>query len=77
MSATLTIDGLVIRVLFTRLLGARVHVFDGDNELVISPLPVRVVQGHASEAVRKAALRWVRLHQHEILLLGQKSGAAR
>ncbi len=76
MSAILTCDGLVIRLMFTRLLGARVHVFDGDDELVISADPLKIVQGRASDAVRKAALRWAELHRHEILVMGQKIGVA-
>ena len=76
MSGKFTADGLVIRLLFTRLLGARVHVFDGDNELVINPGPIEVVWGCAPDEVMQAALRWVERHQHEIRLMGSKIGVA-
>jgi len=66
----------VIRLLFTRLLGARVHIFDGDDELVISASPLKIVCGRASDAVKAGALRWVEVHQHEILLMGRKIGMA-
>ena len=62
--------------MFTRLLGARVHVFDGDNELVISAVPMKIVGGQASDAVKASALRWVEMHLHEILLMGRKVGMA-
>ena len=76
MSGNFTADGLVIRLLFTRLLGARVHIFDGDDELVISASPLKIVCGRASDAVKAAALRWVELHRNEILLMGQGVGTA-
>ncbi len=76
MSGNFTADGLVIRLLFTRLLGARVHIFDGDDELVISPSPLQIIQGRASESVKAAALRWVELHRNEILLMGRRVGMA-
>ena len=76
MSGNSTADGLVIRLLFTRLLGARVHIFDGDDELVISPSPLQIIQGRASESVKAAALRWVELHRNEILLMGRRVGMA-
>lgn len=75
MSGNVTSNGLVIRLMFTRLLGARVHVFDGDRELVLGAEPVRILHGEASPAVRQAALRWVERHQHEILFKWRQLGA--
>ncbi len=76
MSGNLISNGLVIRLMFTRLLGARVHVFDGDDELILSAGPARILHGEASQEVRRAALRWVELHQHEILLKWRQIGTA-
>jgi hypothetical protein len=76
MSGILTSNGLAIRLLFTRLFGARVHVFDGDNELVINPGSLEILRGEAADSVKEAALRRVELHKHEIQLMGRKVGVA-
>ena len=76
MSGVLTSNGLVIRLMFTRLFGARVHVFDGDDELIICPQSLKALSGGVSPEVEKEAVGWVRRHQHEVLLMWRKFGTA-
>lgn len=60
--------GIVIRMLFARQLGARIHAFYGDSELVLSIWPLKVLQGDAPARVRCMVLDWARRHQQELLL---------
>lgn len=64
-------NGLTFRLAFNRLLGPRVHVFDGFNELILNPTSLRIMHGKATPGVRSAALRWVAAHRHEILFQWQ------
>ena len=59
--------GIVIRMLFVRQLGARIHAFYGNCELVLSLWPVRIIQGDAPARVRELVLKWAAQHQRELL----------
>jgi len=59
--------GIVIRMLFVRQLGARIHAFYGDCELVLSLWPLKIIQGDAPVHVRELVLNWAALHQRELL----------
>ena len=54
-------------MLFVRQLGARIHAFYGDCELVLSLWPLRIIQGDAPARVRALVLQWAALHQRELL----------
>ena len=59
--------GIVIRMLFVRQLGARIHAFYGDSELVLSLWPMRIIQGDAPACVRELVFKWAAQHQGELL----------
>ncbi|MBI2924928.1 MAG: DUF4160 domain-containing protein [Verrucomicrobia bacterium] len=59
--------GIVIRMLCARALGARIHAFYGDSELVVSLWPLRIIQGDAPQRVSELVLEWARQHQQELL----------
>ena len=59
--------GIVIRLLCIQPLGARLHAFYGDSELVITLPSLRIVQGDAPPAVRILVLGWARSHFPELL----------
>lgn len=59
--------GIVIRMLCAQSLGARIHAFYGDSELIVGLWPVRVIQGEAPQHVRDLVLDWTRQHQEELL----------
>jgi hypothetical protein len=52
---------------FVRQLSARIHAFYGDHELVLSLLPLRVIQGDAPVRVRELVLNWAAQHQQQLL----------
>ena len=52
--------GIVIRMLCARALGARIHAFYGDSELVVSLWPLRIIQGDAPQRVSDLVLEWAR-----------------
>lgn len=59
--------GIVIRLLCLRSMGARLHAFYGNEELVVDVDEVRVVSGQAPERVSRMVLAWARQHRREIL----------
>jgi hypothetical protein len=59
--------GIVVRMLFAPLLGARFHAIYGNQELVVSIQPVAVIQGDAPPRVRALVLEWARQHQFELI----------
>jgi hypothetical protein len=59
--------GIVIRMLFVRQLGARIHAFYGDSELILTLWPLKIIQGDAPTSVRDVVLKWAALHQGELL----------
>ena len=69
--------GIVIRMLCSRPLGARLHAFYGDTELVVGLFPLRIVQGDAPDRVREMVLRWAGLHQMELIAVWNRLAAGR
>lgn len=67
MSGVSKSDGLTFRLVFNHQLGPRIHVFDGFNELVLSPLSQKILDGRGTPEMRRLALRWMALHRHEVL----------
>jgi hypothetical protein len=59
--------GIVIRLLCIRPIGARLHAFYGDSELVITLPTLRIIQDDAPPGVRALVLAWARRHHHELL----------
>ncbi len=59
--------GIVIRMQFVRLLGARFHAIYGDAELVVNIWPLQIIQGDAPRAIREMVLAWAAQHQQELL----------
>jgi hypothetical protein len=60
-------SGIVIRLLCLRAIGARLHAFAGDQEIVLSLWPLRIVSGDAPASVRRQVLDWATRHQQELL----------
>lgn len=56
-------NGIVIRMLFDRTFGTRLHAFYGNTELVIGLNPVRVIQGDVPAWVQTQALQWARQYE--------------
>jgi len=56
-------------MLGARALGARIHAFFGEWELVLSVQPLRVVNGDAPAEVRLLVLAWAACHQSQLLSL--------
>lgn len=59
--------GIVIRLLCLHPMGARLHAFYGDEELIVDVDDVRVVSGWAPDRVARQVLAWARQHRREIL----------
>jgi len=59
--------GIVIRIMCIRLLGARIHAFYGNWELVIGLAPLRVIEGEAPCWVRNRVMAWASKHQQDLL----------
>jgi len=60
-------SGIVIRLLCVRSLGARLHAFHGNSELVVGLGPVKVIQGDVPDSVRRLVVQWAREHEIEAL----------
>ena len=58
--------GIVIRLLCVRSLGARLHAFYGDAELVINLRTLKIIQSDAPPRVRELVLVWARQHYREL-----------
>lgn len=59
--------GVVVRMVFSPLIGAHFHAICGEHEMVVAIRPVRLIQGDAPEGVRDLVLRWARMRQRELL----------
>jgi hypothetical protein len=57
--------GVVIRFIYDRQLGTRLHASYGDLEMVVALRPLRVIQGDVPEWVRDFVLKWARQHAAE------------
>ena len=58
---------VVIRTLFTREIGVRLHAICGESELVLGLSPVRILQGEAPSSVRESVLAWAEAHRGEVM----------
>ena len=67
--------GVVVRMLFAPLLGARFHAIYGDQELVISIQPLAVIQGEVPESVRRMVLEWARRHEKDLMSAWRRCAA--
>ena len=66
--------GIVVRILFAPLFGARFHAIYGDYELVVAVAPLAIIQGDAPPHVRELVLRWAAGHQQELLTAWRRCG---
>ena len=58
--------GIVVRLIYDRTLGARLHAFYEGAELVVALQPVRVLEGEVPQWVKDWVLGWAREHVHEV-----------
>lgn len=59
--------GIVIRMIYDRTLGARLHAFYEGAELVVAMQPVCVLQGEVPEWVRDWVVAWARDHVDDVM----------
>jgi len=59
--------GIVIRMLCLRSLGARLHAFYGDAEMVIDLSSLRVVDGDLPAGIRQLVMAWAEQHQASLM----------
>src|SRR5688572_28708247 len=59
--------GIVIRMLFSRLLRARFHAIYEESEVVVQIQPLQIVWTGAPERVRQMVLEWAEEHKEELL----------
>jgi hypothetical protein len=71
MSVLARFDGIVIHYLRLPALGGRLYAVHGDEELVVSLRPLRVVQGEASTWVQEEVLGWVRHNRKTLASLAE------
>jgi hypothetical protein len=62
--------GIVVRLIYDRTLGARLHAFYEGAELVVAMQPLRVLQGEVPQWVKEWVLGWAREHMHEVVQFG-------
>jgi hypothetical protein len=59
--------GIVVRLIYDRTLGARLHAFYEGAELVVALQPLRVLQGDVPQWVREWVLGWAREHKDQVV----------
>ncbi len=59
--------GIVIRLLCLRTLGARLHAFHGNSEMVVDLASLRIIQGNVPERESRMVMAWAKIHQRELL----------
>jgi hypothetical protein len=59
--------GIVLRLIYDRTLGARLHAFYEGAELVVALQPLRVLQGEVPPWVKEWVLRWAQDHRNEVV----------
>jgi hypothetical protein len=62
--------GIVVRLIYDRTFGHRLHAFYEGAELVVAMQPLRVLQGEVPQWVREWVLGWAREHMNDVLRLG-------
>ena len=75
MSVLARFDGIVIHFMRLPALGTRLYAVHGEEELVVSLCPLRIVQGEASPWVEREVMDWVR--QNRRSLTAPESGRSR
>src|SRR5437870_13384700 len=58
--------GIVIRMLFIRPFAAHFHAIYENCELIVSVVPLRIIQGDAPARVRGMVLEWAAQHEEEL-----------
>jgi hypothetical protein len=66
MHALETFRGIVVRLIYDRTLGARLHAFYEGAELVVALKPVRVLEGEVPQWVKDWVIGWAREHVDEV-----------
>lgn len=61
-----TFRGIVVRLIYDRTLGARLHAFYEGAELVVALQPVRVLEGEVPQWVKDWVIAWAREHVAEV-----------
>jgi hypothetical protein len=75
MSVLARFDGIVIHFLRLPALGERLYAVHGDEELVVSLRPLRVVQGEAPAWVREEVFGWIRHNWRFLALLAPRGSS--
>ena len=60
-------SGIVIRMLYLRGMGARLHAFYGEGEMVVELATLRILQVDVPPHVSRLVLAWAARHQRELL----------
>jgi len=68
--------GIVIRMLFIRPFIVHFHVIYENCELIVSVVPLRIIQGDAPGRVRAMVLEWAAQHQEELMQAWHRLSAA-
>jgi len=72
MSVLARFHGIAIHFLRLPELGERLYAVHGDEELVVSLRPLRVVQGETPAWVQEEVLGWVRRNRRALALLAPR-----
>ena len=59
--------GIVVRLIYDRTLGARLHAFYEGAELVVALQPLRVLEGDVPPWVREWVVGWAREHKDQVV----------
>lgn len=68
--------GIIIRMVFSRALGAHFHATYEDSELVVGLNPLRIIQGDAPGRVRDLVLEWAYAHYAELIMAWNRCAAS-
>jgi len=68
--------GIVIRMLFIRPFTAHFHAIYENCELIVSVVPLRIIQGDAPGRVRAMVLEWAAQHEEELMQAWHRLSAA-
>ena len=68
--------GIVIRMLFIRPFSAHFNAIYENCELIVSVVPLRIIQGDAPGRVRAMVLEWAAQHEEELLQAWHRLSAA-
>ena len=68
--------GIVIRMLFIQPFTAHFHAIYENSELIVSIVPLRIIQGEAPGRVRAMVLEWAAQHEEELMQAWHRLSAA-